>query len=47
MQLSSLDERWTTSVWVGKSHKSDEPFVIVGDEVRLARSVRRQAETKR
>jgi len=47
MQLHTLDERWTTAIWVGKSYKSDEHIIIVGNEVRLARSVRRKAESKR
>jgi hypothetical protein len=47
MQLSSLDERWTTCIWVGKGQQSDEHILIVGDEVRLARSVRRKATGKR
>ncbi len=47
MSLSPLDGRWTTSIWAGKSQKSDEHVIIVGDEVRLARFVRRKAETMR
>lgn len=46
-RLSSLDERWTTAIWLGKSVKSDEHVIVVGSEVRLARSVRRKAEGKR
>ncbi len=42
-----LDEPWTASIWVGKSQKSDECIIVVGDEARLARSVRRKSATKR
>ena len=47
MQLSSLERRWTTCIWVGKKQKSDEHIIIVGNEVRPARSVRRKVAGKR
>ncbi|CAK0841766.1 unnamed protein product [Prorocentrum cordatum] len=46
-RLSSLDERWTTCIWLGKSWKTDEHIIVLGNEVRLARSVRRKAIGKR
>ena len=30
MRLSSLDERWTTAIWLGKSWKTDEHIIAVG-----------------
>ena len=46
-RLSSLDARWTTAIWLGKSWKTNEHIIAVGNDVRLARSVRRKITSKR
>ncbi len=36
--LTSLEERWTTCIWLGQTHKSDEHIVALGNEVKLVRA---------
>ena len=45
--LTKLDDRWRTTIWLGKSDRSDEH--IIGSETGavLARPVRRKVKGKR
>ena len=45
--LHTLDERWTTCIWLGKTHKTDEHIVTLNNEVKLARAVKRKSDDKR
>ena len=45
--LTKLDDRWRTAIWLGKSDRSDEHIIGVDTGAVLARSVRRKAEGKR
>ena len=44
--LTKLDDRWRTAIWVGKSDRSDEHIIGVDTGAVLARSVRQKAEGK-
>ena len=45
--LTKLDDRWRTAIWLGKSDRSDEHIIGVDTGAVLAQSVRRKAEGKR
>ena len=45
--LTKLDDRWHTAIWLGKSDRSDEQIIGVNTGAVLARSVRRKADGKR
>ena len=45
--LTILDDRWRTAIWLGKSDRSDEHIIAVDTGAVLAPSVRRKAEGKR
>ena len=45
--LTKLDDRWRTAIWLGKSDRNDEHIIGVDSGAVLARSVRRKAEGKR
>ena len=45
--LTKLDDRCRTAIWLGKSDRSDEHIIGVDTGAVLARSVRRKAEGKR
>ena len=45
--LTKLDDRWRTAIWLGKSDRSDEHIIGVDTRAVLARSVRRKAQGKR
>ena len=45
--LTKLDDRWRTSIWLGKSDRSDEHIVGLQTGAVLARSARRKVEGKR
>ena len=45
--LTKLDDRWRTAIWLGKSDRSDEDIIGVDTGAVLARSVRRKVEGKR
>ena len=45
--LTKLDDRWRTAIWLVKSDRSDEHIIGLENEAVLARSVRRKVESKR
>ena len=45
--LTKLDDRWRTAIWLGKSDRSDEHIIGLENGAVLARSVRRKVEGKR
>ena len=45
--LTKLDDRWRTAIWLGKSDRSDEDIIGLETGAVLARSVRRKVEGKR
>ena len=45
--LTKLDDRWRTAIWLGKSDRSDEHIIGLETGAVLARSVRRKVEGKR
>ena len=45
--LTKLDDRWRTAIWLGKSDRSDEQIIGLENGVVLTRSVRRKVESKR
>ena len=45
--LTKLDDRWRTAIWLGKSDRSDEHIIGWETGAVLARSVRRNVEGKR
>ena len=45
--LTNLDDRWRTAVWLGKSDRSDEIITGLETGAVLARSVRRKVKGKR
>ena len=45
--LTKLDDRWRTAIWLGKSDRSDEHIIGLETGAILAQSVRRKAEGKR
>ena len=45
--LTKLDDRWRTAIWLGKSDRSDEHIVGLETGAVLARSARRKVEGKR
>ena len=45
--LTELDDRWRTAIWLGKSDRSDEHVIGLQNGAVLARSVRRKVEGKR
>ena len=44
--LTKLDDRWRTAIWLGKSDRSDEHIIRLENGAVLARSVRRKVESK-
>ena len=42
-----LGERWSSSLWFGKSFRSDEHILCLGNDIREARSVRRKSQGSR
>ena len=44
--LTKLDDRWRTAIWLGKSDRSDEHIIGLETGAVLARSVRRKVEGK-
>ena len=47
VDLTKLDDRWRTAIWLGKSDRSDEHIIGLENGAVLARSVRRKVEGKR
>ena len=45
--LTKLDDRWRTAIWLEKSDRSDEHIIGLENGAVLARSVRRKVEGKR
>ena len=45
--LTKLDDRWRTAIWLVKSDRSDEHTIRLESGAVLARSVRRKVEGKR
>ena len=45
--LTKLDDRWRTAIWLVKSDRSDEHIIGLENGAVLARSVRRKVERKR
>ena len=45
--LTKLDDRWSTAIWLGKSDRSDEHIIRLETGAVLARSFRREVEGKR
>ena len=45
--LTKLDDRWRTAIWLVKSDRSDEHIIGLENGTVLARSVRRKVEGKR
>ena len=45
--LTKLDDRWHTAIWLEKSDRSDEHIIGMENGAVVARSVRRKAERKR
>ena len=45
--LTKLDDRWRTAIWLGKSDRSDEHIIGLENGAVLARSVQRKVEGKR
>ena len=45
--LTKLDDRWRTAIWLGKSDRSDEHIIGLENGAVLARSVLRKVEGKR
>ena len=45
--LTKLDDRWRTAIWLGKSDRSDEHIIGLENGADLARSARRKVEGKR
>ena len=47
VDLTKLDDRWCTTIWLGKSDRSDEHIIGLETGAVLARSARRKVEGKR
>ena len=45
--LTKLDDRWRTAIWLGKSDRSDKHIIGLENGAVSARSVRRKVEGKR
>ena len=45
--LTKLDDRWRTAIWLEKSDRSDEHIIGLENGAVLARSIRRKVEGKR
>ena len=46
VDLTKLDDRWRTAIWLGKSDRSDEHIIGLENGAVLSRSVRRKVEGK-